>query len=49
MGYLSNSYILGVGSNPDMANANIIYNLADFINKIAFGLAIYVAAVSDSD
>ena len=39
-------YILGVGSNPDMANANIIYNLADFINKIAFGLAIYVAAVS---
>ena len=42
-------YILGVGSNPDMANANIIYNLADFINKIAFGLAIYVASVSDSD
>ena len=42
-------YILGVGSNPDMANANIIYNLADCINKIAFGLAIYVAAVSDSE
>ena len=42
-------YILGVGSNPDMANANIIYNLADFINKIAFCLAIYVAAVSDSE
>ena len=42
-------YILGVGSNPDMANANIIYNLADFINKIAFGLVIYVASVSDSD
>ena len=42
-------YILGVGSNPDMANANIIYNLADFINKIAFGLAISVAAVSDSE
>ena len=42
-------YILGVGSNPDMANANIIYNLADFINKIAFGLAIYVAAVIDSE
>ena len=42
-------YILGVGDNPDMANANIIYNLADFINKIAFGLAIYVAAVSDSE
>tara|TARA_B100000963_G_scaffold64651_2_gene52659 strand:+ start:2002 stop:2733 length:732 start_codon:yes stop_codon:yes gene_type:complete len=42
-------YILGVGENPDMANANLIYNLADFINKIAFGLAIYVAAVSDSE
>ena len=42
-------YILGVGSNPDMANANLIYNLADFINKIAFGLAIYVAAVSDAE
>ena len=42
-------YILGVGCNPDMTNANIIYNLADFINKIAFGLAIYVAAVSDSN
>ena len=42
-------YILGVGSNPDMANANLIYNLADFINRIAFGLAIYVAAVSDAE
>ena len=42
-------YYLGMGSNPDMANANLIYNLADFLNKIAFGLAIYVAAVSDND
>ena len=42
-------YFLGMGANPDMANANLIYNLADFINKIAFGLAIYVAAVSDSE
>ena len=42
-------YWLGVGSNPDMANANLIYNYADFLNKIAFGLAIYVAAVSDSE
>ena len=33
----------------DMAHANLIYNLADFLNKIAFGLAIYVAAVSDSE
>ena len=42
-------YFLGMGANPDMANANLIYNLADFLNKIAFGLAIYVAAVSDND
>ena len=42
-------YWMGVGDNPDMAGANTIYNLADFINKIAFGLAIYVAAVSDSE
>ena len=42
-------YWVGVGDNADMANANLIYNYADFINKIAFGLAIYVAAVSDSE
>jgi len=27
---------------------NIIYNLADFVNKIAFGLIIWVAAVSNT-
>ena len=42
-------YWVGVGANADMGNANLIYNYADFINKIAFGLAIYVAAVSDSE
>ena len=42
-------YSVGVGTNADMASANLIYNYADFINKIAFGLAIYVAAVSDSE
>ena len=42
-------YFLGIGDNPDMGNSNLIYNLADFVNKIAFGLAIYVAAVSDSE
>ena len=42
-------YWLATGPGADMANANLIYNLADFINKIAFGLAIYVAAVSDSE
>ena len=42
-------YWVGVGTNADMASANLIYNYADFINKIAFGLAIYVAAASDSE
>jgi hypothetical protein len=32
-----------------MAGANLIYNLADFVNKIAFGLAIWAAAQSDND
>ena len=27
---------------------NIIYNLADFVNKIAFGLIIWVAAISNT-
>ena len=26
---------------------NLIYNLADFVNKIAFGLVIWAAATSD--
>ena len=42
-------YWVGVGANADMGNANLIYNYADFINKIAFGLAIWAAAVSDSE
>ena len=37
------------GTGDGYANANLVYNLADFVNKIAFGLAIYVAAVSDSE
>ena len=32
----------------DAASLNIIYNLADFINKIAFGLVIWAAAVSST-
>lgn len=39
------------GANPtESANAlNIIYNLADVLNKIAFGLIIWTVAVSESD
>ena len=42
-------YFLGIGENADMANSNLIDNLADFVNKIAFGLAIWAAAQSDND
>ena len=39
------------GANPtDSVNAlNIIYNLADVLNKIAFGLIIWTVAVSESE
>jgi bacteriorhodopsin len=37
-----------LGGGADAATLNQIYNFADFVNKIAFGMAIYVAARSDS-
>ena len=42
LGYIFGYLIYGVDAN----SLNIIYNLADFINKIAFGLVIWAAAVS---
>jgi len=41
-------YVLGyVGAgSPD--SLNLIYNLADFVNKIAFGVVIWAAATSES-
>ena len=30
----------------DANSLNVVYNLADFINKIAFGLVIWAAAMS---
>ena len=42
-------YILGyVGQQVDAASLNAIYNIADFVNKIAFGLMIWAAATSSS-
>jgi hypothetical protein len=38
---------LGGGADPAMLN--IVYNLADFVNKIAFGVIIWSAAVADSE
>ncbi len=36
-----------LGGGVDNASLNLIYNLADFLNKIAFGLVVYRAAVKD--
>ena len=43
-------YYLGylTGGGVDASSLNLIYNLADFVNKILFGLVIYAAAVKDS-
>ena len=40
-------YILGAGGEG-AANLNLVYNLADFVNKIAFGVVIWAAATSGS-
>jgi bacteriorhodopsin len=43
-------YFFGyMAGGADAAMLNIVYNLADFINKIAFGVIIWAAAVADSD
>ena len=43
-------YAIGyLGGGADPAMLNIVYNLADFVNKIAFGVIIWSAAVADSE
>ena len=37
-----------LGGGVDPASINVIYNLADFLNKIAFGLVVYRTAVKDT-
>ena len=42
-------YFLGyLAGGTDSASLNAIYNLADIVNKIAFGLVIWAAAKSES-
>ena len=50
LGYLSTRIrILGyLAGGADAATVNIVYNLADFVNKIAFGVVIWAAAVKES-
>ena len=43
-------YVFGyAGNQVDAASLNAIYNIADFVNKIAFGLMIWAAATSSSE
>ena len=39
-------YLMG---NPESAELNLVYNLADFVNKILFGVVIWAAAVKASE
>jgi len=39
-------YYLGYTGGADVGTLNIVYNLADFVNKIAFGVVIWAAATS---
>ena len=39
-------YYLGYTGGADVGTLNIVYNLADFVNKIAFGVVIWPAATS---
>ncbi len=41
-------YVVGYTGGGSADGLNIIYNLADFVNKIAFGVVIWAAATSDS-
>ena len=41
-------YIYGYAGTGDVGALNIIYNLADFINKIAFGVIIWAAATASN-
>ena len=41
LGYLS-------GGGADASTLNWVYNLADYINKIAFGVIIWAAAKADT-
>lgn len=43
-------YVMGyMAGGVDDASLNIVYNLADFVNKIAFGIVIWAAATSGSE
>lgn len=42
-------YLTGAPAANSAKTLNVVYNLADFVNKIAFGVIIWKCAVSESD
>ena len=42
-------YVYGYAGGGSADTLNLIYNLADFVNKIAFGVVIWAAATSSAD
>ena len=41
-------FLLGQGDDPNMDALNIVYNIADVVNKTAFGLMVWYAATMDT-
>ena len=41
-------YFLGTGDDPNLDALNILYNIADVVNKTAFGLMVWYAATMDT-
>ena len=39
---------MGTGTDPNLDFLNILYNLADSVNKVAFGLMVWYAATMDT-
>jgi bacteriorhodopsin len=42
-------YLTGASPDKSMVLLNVVYNFADVVNKIAFGVIIWIAATSESD
>ena len=42
-------YLTGANASDSMVFLNVTYNIADVVNKIAFGVIMWTAAVSESD
>ena len=41
-------FMMGQGDDPNMDALNILYNIADVVNKTAFGMMVWYAATMDT-